>query len=95
MGKDSLDSPFATVIIATLMLGNTAAMWVSGYGLGKNRKIYYYFGTIVLIVNLVLTLTDQVGLFDWITLVIDLVLVGLLLATRTSFLHLSESPRQS
>jgi hypothetical protein len=42
---------------------------------------------VVLIVNLVLTLTDQVGLLDWITLLIDLVLVGLLLANRKSYLR--------
>lgn len=87
MGRDGLGSPVVTLIIAALMLGNAAAMWVSGYGLGKNRKIFYYFGIVVLFVNLVLTVTDQVGLIDWITLVIDLVLAGLFLATRKSYLH--------
>jgi lysylphosphatidylglycerol synthetase-like protein (DUF2156 family) len=87
MGRDGLGSPVATMFMATLMLGNTAAMWLSGYGLGKRSKIFYYIGIVVLIVNLVLTLTDQVGLLDWITLLIDLVLVGLLLANRKSYLR--------
>lgn len=95
MDRDGLGSPVATLIIAALMLGNAAAMWMSGYGLGKRRKIFYYFGIVVLIVNLILTLTDQVGLFDWITLAIDLVLLGLFLATRKSYLHPPDGYYQS
>jgi len=68
-------------ITGILMLGNVGAMLLSGIGLGTRRRHFFLFALAVLVVNLVLTLTDQVGLFDWITLGIDLVLLALLVAT--------------
>ena len=68
-------------ITGILMLGNVGAMLLSGIGLGTRRRLFFLFALVVLVVNLVLTLTDQVGLFDWITLGIDLVLLALLVAT--------------
>ena len=69
-------------IIGILMLGNVGAMLLSGIGLGTRRRLFFLFALAVMVVNLVLTLTDQVGLFDWLTLGIDLVLLALLVATR-------------
>ena len=42
-------------------------------------------------VNLVLTVTDEFGLLDFITLVIDAVLFGILIVTRARYLSAKQS----
>ena len=76
-------------IIAVLMFGNVGAMLLSGAGLGKRQKRWYYFALAVLIVNIILTVTDEFGFFDLVTLVIDLVLLGFLIATRQRYSSLT------
>jgi len=72
-------------IIAILMAGNAGAMLLAGWGIGKRQKWFYYLGIAVLAVNIVLTVTDEFGLFDLITLLIDVILLVLLLATRSRY----------
>ena len=72
-------------IVAVLMLGNAAVFGLAGYGLGKGSRPAYLLALAIVALNLPLTLTDQVGLYDWITLVIDALLLGLLLAARKEF----------
>jgi len=74
------------LVVAILMFGNVGAMLVAGAGIGTRRRPFYYFGAVVLVVNIVLTVTDEFGLFDFITLVIDLMLLGLLIVTRSHYL---------
>ena len=69
-------------VVAALIFGNAAAMLLAGLGLGAQRRLYAYFALAVLGVNIVLTFTDQFGVLDFATLVIDVVLLGLLIATR-------------
>jgi len=42
----------------------------------------FYVALAVLLVNIVLTFTDQFGLFDLLTLLLDLIILALLLAGR-------------
>jgi len=81
-------------IVGILMFGNVLAMLLCGIGLGTYRRLFYFLALAVLAANLVLTFTDQVGLFDWITAAVDLVLLALLVATRRlySVRSLSGSP---
>jgi uncharacterized membrane protein (DUF2068 family) len=72
-------------IVAILMAGNAGAMLLAGWGIGKRQKWFYYLGIAVLAVNIVLTVTDEFGLFDLITLLIDVILLVLLLATRSRY----------
>lgn len=72
-------------IIAIMMFGNAGAMLVSGIGLGKQRRFWFYLALTVLAVNIVLTFTDEFGLPDLITLLIDLVLLGILIVTRKQY----------
>jgi hypothetical protein len=58
---------------------------LSGALLPKRRLLFYLFALAVLAVNVLLTFTDQVGALDWITLVIDLVLLGILIVARKQF----------
>lgn len=76
--------PITGVVIGVLMFGNAAAMLIVGLGLGRQR-LFYALALALLAVNTVLTLTDEVGFFDWATLAIDLILLGLLIATRRSY----------
>ena len=72
-------------IIAVLMASNAGAMLLAGWGIRKRHKWFYYLGIAVLAVNIVLTVTDQFGLLDLLTLLIDVTLLVLLLATRSRY----------
>lgn len=74
-------SPSQTItalVVGILMFGNAVAMLLSGILIGKGKRRYYFLAAAVLVVNIFLTFTDQVGLLDWITLAIDLLLAGFL-----------------
>jgi hypothetical protein len=62
-------------IIAVLMFGNAAAMGVAGWTLPR-RGIWTIFALAVLVINIVLTFTDQVGFLDIATLFVDLAILG-------------------
>lgn len=64
------------------MAGNAAAMLLAGLCLAKPNIIYLYFAIALLVVNILLTFTDQFGLLDFITLLIDLALLSLLIYLR-------------
>jgi uncharacterized membrane protein len=72
-------------IIAFLMFGNAGALLLSAYGIGKRKKWLYFVAGAVLAVNILLTFSDQMGVYDWATLALDLVLVGLLIAIRKEY----------
>ena len=54
-------------IVGILMLGNCAAMLLCGVGLATQQKIFYYLALAVLVINIVLTVTDEFGILDLIT----------------------------
>lgn len=72
-------------MVAIMMFGNAYAMMISGIGILSRRKIFYLLALAVIFVNLVLTFTDQFGLFDFVTLVIDGVILALLIASWGRF----------
>jgi hypothetical protein len=69
-------------VVALLMLGNVAAWLVCAAGLGARRRVFYWLALAVLGVNIILTFTDQFGLLDLVTLLVDLVILGLLIYAR-------------
>ena len=75
----------AMLMVVLLMFGNASAMLVAGAGIGKQHRLFYTFGLAVLAINIILTVTDQFGLLDFITLAIDVVLLALLLVTRARY----------
>jgi hypothetical protein len=88
MGYIQYDPPVPIMVqwvIAVLMVGNAGAMAFSGYFLSKKARWSYLLAVIVLSINIILTVTDQVGIFDWITLLIDLVLMIILLTLRKEY----------
>jgi hypothetical protein len=72
----------AAVIVAILMFANAALYLWAGWGIGRQRVRFYNLGIALLAVNLLLTITDQMGIYDWITLVIDLAALILLFVIR-------------
>ncbi len=64
--------------VALLMFVNAAAMLWSSTALGRQQKRPYFLALLILLSNILLTLTDQMGLFDWATLAVDLLLLGLM-----------------
>jgi uncharacterized membrane protein (DUF2068 family) len=77
--------------VAILMFGNTAAMLVSAWLVGKQDVWGYVFALAILAVNIFFTFTDQVGFFDWATLAVDLVIVAILVVKRRVFLPVSST----
>mgnify|MGYP001071349230 CR=1 FL=1 len=76
---------YIQVIVPLLMFGNTAMMFLAGWGIKRGWRQIYSLATVVIAVNILLTFTDQIGILDWITLVIDLVLLILLVVFRKAF----------
>lgn len=69
-------------IVTGLMFANAALLFFVGWGVRAGKHGFYYLALAVLGINLLLTVTDQFGLFDLIYLVVAGVLFGLLIATR-------------
>lgn len=85
------DRTIIIVIITILTFGNAAAMFVCGVGLGKQRRLFYFLALAVLTINIILTFTDQFGILDFITLVIDVIILGILILKRKQFSSPSRS----
>ena len=73
-------------VIAVLMFGNAGALLLVGWGIGRQQKLFFYLGILVLAANIILTVTDEFGVFDLITLILDLTLLVLLIVTRSGYL---------
>lgn len=82
-------------VIALLMFANGGAMLVSARLLAMRRRIFFFFAIALLLVNIILTFTDQFGVFDLLTLLLDLLLLGILLARRSHFLPAARRPSTS
>ena len=74
-------------IIAILMFVNALLLIWIGWRIGRGNKLYYYFGILILAGNIFLTFTDEFGTFDLVTLIINVTLLVLLIATRAKYLE--------
>lgn len=72
-------------VVILLMFANAGAMFVTGLWLGRQSKWAYFLALAVLSVNILLTFSDQVGFYDIVTVLLDLVILGLLLYDRKSY----------
>lgn len=77
--------PISSLVIPILMICNALAMLACAIGLGRRSRLSYYLSLAVIAFNLLLTITDQVGLFDYLTLLLDLLLLVLLVASYKAF----------
>lgn len=76
------DQQLTYILIAVLMFANVAALLLSAWLVGKPWRWGFYLALAVLLANILLTFTDQVGFFDWATLLIDLAILGTLIVRR-------------
>jgi len=68
----------AVVVLAVLMAGNAGAMALAALGLRRGHSWAWWLAMAVMALNIVLTFTDQVGLVDLLTGLVDLIIVALL-----------------
>jgi uncharacterized membrane protein (DUF2068 family) len=73
-------------VLAALMFVNAAFFLWAGWGIHRRKKRFYFLGIVVLALNIVLTITDQMGFYDWATLCIDLAALIFLIVTRSRYL---------
>jgi hypothetical protein len=86
MADGSSDMSFTLWIVAILMFGNVGAMVLCGAVLVRRQRRFYFLAVGVLMINVVLSVTDEFGVFDLVTMMIDVVLLGLLFAIRKRYL---------
>ena len=73
------------IALGVLMLANGAVLLVTGLGLGRQRRWLYYFAVVVVVVNLVLTVTDEFGPLDLVVLALNAILLVLLVVVRKHY----------
>jgi len=61
--------PVAAWIIAALMLGNACVLLWLAWGIGRRSPRFYYLALAVVAANAVLSITDQVGIYDIVSLI--------------------------
>ncbi len=83
----------ATLAIAIMMVVNAVVFLAIAWGIGRRSTLAYYFGVLYLIGHIVLTITDQVGLVDFVILMLDLVLLTIFLNKRTDLVKGSNAHR--
>jgi len=86
MANGATDQTITMWVVAVLVAANAGAMLIAGLGLRSRHKVFYYFALVLLVANIVLTVTDQFGLLDLVTLLMDAGLFALLIATRKRYL---------
>ena len=72
-------------VVILLMFANAGAMFITGLWLGKQSRWAYFLALTVLLANILLTFTDQVGFYDIVTVLLDIVTLGLLLYDRKNY----------
>lgn len=70
------------ILIGMLMFGNAFILLLAGVGLAERTRLTYVFAVLILVVNILLTFTDQFGWLDLLTLLLDLVILALLVIYR-------------
>ncbi|MDP2183699.1 MAG: hypothetical protein Q8K99_14180 [Actinomycetota bacterium] len=68
----------AVVLVAVLMLGNAAVMGMLAWLALRGRRFFDYAAVAVVAVNILLTVTDEVGAYDMAYLGVSIALLALL-----------------
>ncbi len=85
LGETSPQIKVVMAIMGMMMFGNAGSMLLSAWLLPKKRMPIVIFALAILTINILLTFTDQVGFWDWLTVLIDFALVGILLGNWKFF----------
>lgn len=79
IGNGGVGSPATLWVVAILMLGNVVAFLWCSWAIQKQPSWYRFAIMAILAVNIILTFTDQFGIFDLLTLLLDIFLLGVML----------------
>jgi hypothetical protein len=83
----SRNVPLALLLIITLlMFVNALLLILVGWCIGRGNWLYFYFGLLLLAGNIFLTFTDEFGLFDLLTLIINVLLLVILIIWHSKFI---------
>ena len=85
IGGDAPGGPVTLWIITILMLGNAAAFLWCSWAVQKQNRLYHFIIIAILGANIFLTFTDEFGLMDLLTLLLDLALLALVLSDFRKF----------
>ena len=77
--------PGAIWALILLIAGNVITLVICGLLLNSQRRLVYALALAVLAMNVILSVTDEIGLFDVLTLVLNLGTLGLLISFRRAF----------
>lgn len=80
---------FVLAIVALMVLGNGILMGLAAWLLAKRTIWSYLFALALLAINVVTTFTDQVGLADYATVLVTIILFLLLILKRREFVTIS------
>lgn len=82
----SFGNGLPAILVGFFMYVNSGGMLFSGIMLHKRKRWAYPFGLVFLFANILLTFTDQFGVMDLITLVLDLVILAVLISIGRLYL---------
>jgi hypothetical protein len=76
---------FTAWVVMLLMFVNGGVMLWIRWGLGRGKRGLFTIAIVFLATNIILTVTDEFGVYDLVTLLIDAVILVLLIATRSRY----------
>jgi len=76
---------FHNILFTAIMFINSGLFFWLGKKVCENDKIAYYGSLAVLVINIILTITDQFGVYDFIILVLNIWLFWLLIKNKSNF----------
>ncbi len=77
------------LIMKILLLGEPLIFGIGLIGYLKKYKLVYLFTLLFLLGNAILSMTDEVGMYDWISLVLSVSLLVVLFVQRKEMLNKS------
>jgi hypothetical protein len=79
-----LNQVFAWFVVA-LMFANALVFLLVAWGLGRGSRYLFWLGLGLVAVNLFLSVTDQIGLWDLLVLMLNAITLALLFTQRRRF----------
>ena len=79
-------------VLSALMLINASIFVGFGFLIRKGQPRVFFVGILYVAVNVVLSITDQFGWFDFFIMLLNLVLLGLLFITRQRMKQATKIP---
>ena len=72
-------------VVVALMFANALVLLLVAWGLGRGSRFLFWLGLAQVAVNLLLSVTDQIGLWDLLVLLLNAITLALLFAQRRRF----------